>query len=494
MGLFPKFFALFGVSCLVLPIFSYATAAATVQPSNVPSLRVQVLNDARNSRPIEVFNISATTLVSKLGSNGAVHTSTRYSALLYSRMSHHGVTTATVTAAPTTTSTQPSSPEPSAGTSETPIIGVLGVSGKHFSQERAAGIGAVTINVGWNEAEPSPRTFSSSYLSSLQAEIAAARSAGLSVVLDPGLQYPPNWVFSLPGGTRFVDQYGDVFTGNEGSGNNVVNGVTDLAVRGAEGSYLAWLGSQIQSGEIIGIREGGGPFGELRYPSNDYGGHTNSFWAYDASTQATSPVPGWTPGTGSTVQASAFLDAYNAALDRYGSWLNGELGADFATKVLVLLPGWGERPGDVANEVASLLTLNMPEINEGLDWSHLLDSLPDASNSVAYTTWLDAPTNGQTPQLEDPAGYIASLAATYHLRLGGENTGNGSIANVTLCFDRAKELNYYVVQWMDESQLISSGSGHNPSGPTLVRLGSMGAKLLGPISQQAQRGPSLRRT
>jgi hypothetical protein len=356
---------------------------------------------------------------------------------------------------------------------------VLGVSGNYFSQERAAGIGAVTINVGWNDAEPSPGTFSSSYLSSLQAEIAAARSAGLSVVLDPGLQYPPSWVFSLTGGTRFVDQYGDVFTGSEGSGNDVANAVTDLAVRNAEGSYLAWLGSHIQPGEIIGIREGGGPLGELSYPSNDYDGHTNSFWAYDASTQATSPVSGWTPGTGSAIQARTFLDAYNAALDSYGSWLNGELGADFATNVLVLLPGWGERPGDVANEVASLLTLNSPEFNEGLDWPDLLDSLPDASNSVAYTTWLDAPTYGQTTQLEDPADYIASLAATYNLRLGGENTGDGTITAMTLCFDRAEELGYYIVQWMNEPQLISSGSGLNPGDPTLAQLGSVGAKLLG---------------
>jgi hypothetical protein len=362
---------------------------------------------------------------------------------------------------------------------KTPIIGVLGVSGSYFPQERVAGIGAVTINVGWNEAEPSPETFSSSYLSSLQAEIAAARSAGLSVVLDPGLQYPPSWVFSLSGGTRFVDQYGDVFTGNENSGDNVANGVTDLAVRDAEGKYLAWLGSQIQPHEIIGVREGGGPLGELAYPSNDYHGHTNSYWAYDVSTQATSPVPGWTPGTGSAVQARAFLNVYNVALDNYGSWLNGELGADFATNVLVLLPGWGERPGGAASEVASLLTLNMPAFNEGLDWSNLLDSLPDASNSVAYTTWLDAPTYGQTPQLEDPANYIASLASPYHLRLGGENTGDGTLATVTLCFDRAKELSYYIVQWMDESQLMSPRSGRDQSGPTLLHLGSMGSKLLG---------------
>jgi hypothetical protein len=379
----------------------------------------------------------------------------------------------------TTTSNQTSSPEASTGTSETPIIGVLGVSGNYFSQERSAGIGAVTINVGWNEAEPSLGGFSTSYLESLKTEIAAAQSAGLAVVLDPGLQYPPAWVFSLPGGTRFVNQYGDVFTGAEASGDNVPNGVTDLAVRDAEGNYLAWLGSNFSPGEIIGVREGGGPLGELSYPSPDYNRHTNSFWAYDTSTQSASPVPGWVPGTGSAAQAQSFLDAYNAALDSYGEWLNSQLALDFATNVLVMLPGWGERPGDLTNEVASLLTLNMPEFNEGLDWMDILDSLPDPSGSVAYTTWLDAPTNGPTSQLEDPADYIASLATASHLRLGGENTGNGTIADLNLSFDRAKALNYYILQWMDEAQLISSGSGQDPGGPTFRLLGSTGAFLFG---------------
>ncbi|HEY5120316.1 MAG TPA: hypothetical protein VII84_01965, partial [Acidimicrobiales bacterium] len=49
VGRFPKFFALFGASSLILPIFSYAAAGATVHPSGVLAARVQVLNDARYS-------------------------------------------------------------------------------------------------------------------------------------------------------------------------------------------------------------------------------------------------------------------------------------------------------------------------------------------------------------------------------------------------------------------------------------------------------------
>ena len=356
-----------------------------------------------------------------------------------------------------------------------PILGILGASGNYLAQEKAAGIQAITVQVGWTNVEATEGVFSASYMSQIQAKIAAARAAGLEVVLDPGLQYPPPWVFSLPGGTQFVDQYGDVFSGSEPSGNNVANAVTDMAVRSAEGTYLTWLGTQITPGEIIVVREGGGPLGELRYPLPDEDGHTNDFWAYDASTQAALPasVQGWVPDTGTQTQATTFLDAYNQDLDNYGIWLNGQLGTDFATKVLVLLPGWGERPGGAATEEAALLQPNPPmnEFNEGLDWTDLLDALPDAANSVAYTTYLDAQTVLPTPQLEDPADYLASLVAGTSIGLGGENTGTGTVATMKLCMSRAVSLGFFIVDWNGEAQVIASDSGQDPSGPTLTQLG-----------------------
>ena len=380
----------------------------------------------------------------------------------------------TTTTQSSTTTTQAFPAGSSTSEARTPIVGILGVSGNYFTQEKAAGIEAVTINVGWNDAEPSPGAFSAAYLGAIQSEIRAAQLAGLQVVLDPGLQYPPSWAFALPGGTRFVNQYGDAFTGGENSGENAINGVTDIAVRAAEGSFLAWLGSQIRPGEIIGIREGGGPLGELSYPAPDFDGHDNSYWAFDESSQAISPVPGWAPGSGNVTQAKEFLDSYNANLDNYGKWLNDQMGIDFQTNVLVLLPGWGERPGTAAGEESSLLTLNAPEFNEGLDWTDLLDSLPDAAHSVAYTTWLDAPNVASTSQLEDPADFIAFLTSLDNLRLGGENTGDGSVADLKLCIERAKTLDMYIVQWMDEAQLISSDQGQNPNGPTLEQLATLG--------------------
>ena len=220
--------------------------------------------------------------------------------------------------------------------------------------EQAAGVGAVTIQVSWDLAEPSSGSFSTSYLTQQGqfpgplTEVNQALAAGLKVIIDPGLQYPPQWVVNLPN-SQFVNQFGATYSGPIASGNDAVNAVTNLTVRSLEQTYLTWLGQQFVPGSITAVREGGGPLGELRYPlpEDGSGNYNDSYWAYDADTQAALPpsVQGWTPGTGNAAQATTFLDAYNQNLDSYGVWLNGQLVQDFATTVLLMLPGWGERPG-----------------------------------------------------------------------------------------------------------------------------------------------------
>jgi hypothetical protein len=355
-----------------------------------------------------------------------------------------------------------------------PLLGVLGVTGTFFHNEQVAGVNDVTITVNWDEAEPTQGVFGTAYLQRVQSEIALARAAGLGVILDPGLHITPGWVFALAGGTRFVDQYGDVFSGSTPSGNNVANGVTDSAVRAAEGYYLSWLGTQFTPGEIIAVRQGGGPLGEIRYPGPSYNGHTNCYWAYDTSSQAGLPptVQGWVPGTGTTAQAQTYLTAYNANLVNYAVWLNGQLGVDFNTTRLVVLPGWGERPGGAATEETSLLTANMAEFNEGLDWTDLLFALPNTAQTMAYTTYLDASTYLPTLQLEDPADYLASLTSGTQQLLGGENTGNGTMTTLRLCVKRAKALGFTMFNWMDESQLVASTRNLDPAGPTFNLLGA----------------------
>jgi hypothetical protein len=356
--------------------------------------------------------------------------------------------------------------------SSVPLVGVIDPDGSHYRTELGYGVSVVTLGLAWSGAEPQQGQFDTGYVEGILAQIAAARAQGLRVILDLGMQYPPSWVFSLDEGTRFVDQYGDVFGGAPDSGDAIANAVTDPTVRAAEAAYLGWLGTQVPASELLAVRDGGGPLGELRYPDATYDGHDNCYWAYDPDSASELPTPTWEPGTGTASQATQFLDAYNGALVAYGDWLNATVGSDFPTTQLVMLPGWGERPGVAANEEASLMTLSDSEFDQGLDWADLLPSLPDRATSVAYTTYLDAPSAADTPQLEDPADYLASLSDPLGIRLGGENTGGGTVADLDLVLHRGETLDLFVVNWMDEGELVAATAGEDPEGPTFGDLAS----------------------
>jgi hypothetical protein len=115
-----------------------------------------------------------------------------------------------------------------------PALGILGFSGDDIVAEKQAGITSVTISISWRHAEPQENQWSADYLSSMNSRILLAKDSGFSVTVDPGLQYSPSWLFSLPGGTRFVDQYGQPYGGEPQTGDDVANAVTDPAVRAGE--------------------------------------------------------------------------------------------------------------------------------------------------------------------------------------------------------------------------------------------------------------------
>jgi hypothetical protein len=352
-----------------------------------------------------------------------------------------------------------------------PLLGILDFSGRYLAAERAAGVRVATIQVGWREVEPTPGTVDRAYLGSINALIREAASGGLLVVIDPGVQYPPAWVFGLGGGTRFVDQYGDAFTGPAASGDDVANAVTDPLVRSALGHYLTVLAAGLDLRDVAAVRQGGGPLGELGYPDADYAGHTNCFWAYDTSSRAASAALDYVPGTGTPAEAEAFLHRYNADLISYADWMNARYRSDFHRVTLLVLPGWGERPGVAALDEAHLLTLDYAEFNQGLDWPGLLASIPDRSDSIAYTTYLDAPSLGSSARTEDPASYLASLAGPLHMGLGGENTDSDARASLAVTLQRARALHLRIVSWFDEDNLVAAGA-NRLKGPTFADLGA----------------------
>ncbi len=163
---------------------------------------------------------------------------------------------------------------------------------------------------------------------------------------------------------------------------------------------------------------------------------------------------------------------------------------------LLLLPGWGQRPGGATAPEAALLapatssgSNKYSEYNEGLDWTDLLRVLPDAAHSVAYTTYLDAQTVLPTPQLEDPADFLASLVAGTSIQLGGENTGTGTLATMTFCMAQALRLHFFIADWMGEPQLLATAAGTDPGGPTLAQLGDAFSSVPSPVAAPAPTFP-----
>jgi hypothetical protein len=328
-----------------------------------------------------------------------------------------------------------------------PLLGAIQPTNTN-SELRTAGFGELVISAGWDVVEPTQGVFSTDAITALQTKITAAKAAGLSPSLDIGVQYPPGWIFNVGGGTRLVDQYGDVASSGTNDGNSVANAVTNAAVRTEMATYITYLANHLTG--LDSVRVGGLGYNELRYPSGKAGTQSNAYWFYDSSSQAVLPASarGWKPGTGTVAQATAFITTYNNAITDYGVWLTNAAASAFpaSVKVEILLPGWGQRPGAVASAANSLLNATPDELNQGLDWIDLLPKLPANDRFVVYSTWADA-TFGSASN-PNPAAFIHSILPAGMLA-GGESSGNGVTTDegMHLMFQDAKLWHWYVANW-----------------------------------------------
>jgi hypothetical protein len=354
-----------------------------------------------------------------------------------------------------------------------PWFGVLRVStGAQADRLSGTGLDRAVVSLDWSRYEPAPGRTDTAYVAGIRALIARLKAKGVGVVLDPGLHHPPPWVFGLPGGTRFRDQYGVSWIGSAADGTAVADAVFDPQVRAAEAGYLRRVASDLGGGGFAAVRVGGLLSGELRYPPADDGaGHRDSIWFFGASARASAPVPSWRPGDGDRAGTVRSLDAYLGALTGYERWLLRATADDFpGGRLQVLLPGWGLRPGQVGQAVDDDLDGASPAeregmLSSGLDWAEQVPALAGAgSRAMAYTTWLDAPSGGTTPQLVSPVQYLASLAARAGIPVAGENTrlkGAGGQAATTLrtCLSRVRALRLAGMMWMSEPDLLAGRGG-----------------------------------
>lgn len=340
-------------------------------------------------------------------------------------------------------------------------FGALEVDPSQDAGLRAVGVDTVTVSIGWDSAQPGRDVWNTDYLAGKRARIEQLRMRGFRVVLDTGLQYPPEWAFSLPGARRLQDQFGRTWAGPIGS--NLVNAMFSPAVQDAQRSYLTRLARELDSNTVDSIRVGGLHMGELSFPPPQ--GRFNALWMYDDTAQAGSPLRGWRPGAGTRDDDALALAYYLGSINQYCALLLDTAATGFPTSSLhLLLPSWGLRTGD--RELAFENRLDGSSrgertgaITQGLDWSTQIPLLSRfGSRGVAYTTWLDAVGQGDSVQLTSPVEYLSRTASPYGLSVAGENTGGSDPADLARCLAARDRLSLVGMQWMNATDLLSSPS------------------------------------
>lgn len=315
------------------------------------------------------------------------------------------------------------------------------------------GVSVLTLEFTWASAEPQPGVFDETYFSQQRAILAAYGAAGYTrVVLNFGMQTAPSWLLSLPG-ARFVNQNGVAWTAD-----STPNLVFDPVLRAYAAAYTAKVFAELGT-SWYAIRVGGGPLGELAYPTvrNDAGNTVAPcpaqqpgfvcpyYWAFDATAQTLNPVPGWLPGQASpNGQAATFLNWYLDSLKNYQNWQIATVRAACPLcPIAVLYPSWGMRPGDFGAAVADNLggassaELN-GEVQGGRDHQRQILGIVDP-NTIVWGTWAD---NSGT------VSWLAGLAAQRGLPLMGENGGPGATSKATALIANAETYGMKAAFWI----------------------------------------------
>ncbi|MFA6285899.1 MAG: hypothetical protein WC661_00840 [Opitutaceae bacterium] len=346
-------------------------------------------------------------------------------------------------------------------------LGVLQATPAQAPALADAGVTLVVLGVSWENFEPTAGTPNPAYIRQLRADLDAYRRANLQVVLDPGIQYPPAWLFTLPD-SRYQNQYGSLYA-DRASGKNIANTVFNAAVRARYAFHLAALFRELGV-DFFAVRLGGGWYGELNYPDTTYAKHPNCYWAFDPIAQGAKPglpagltacpVPGWKPGDASPGHASArrFLDWYLASLQNYHDWQIATVRHLYPGPLMMMYPSWGIRPGQLEPAVAAdLAGTTSPEkngeIQRGFDFARFIGGIRDPQVWV-HCTWLDANPAWSDETSPDPARwspvhYLAFLARqhTPALTLSSENTGGGGPEILRLCAERSRAYDVKTLFW-----------------------------------------------
>ena len=321
------------------------------------------------------------------------------------------------------------------------LWGTLDTLPAHAAAEGHAGVTMGMLEFNWGSFEPTRGTLSSSYLRTMQSELAAYQAGGQRVTLALGLYDPPSWVFSLAN-SSYIDQTGAKAT--------EANFVFSQAVRSAAAQFLSLVNAQMPMSDFWAIRLTSGGDGEMLYP----GGGT--YWAFDnaaltgtglAAGMTRNPDPNWRPGQSGLTQAQikSWVSWYVGGLDNVTSWQMQTLSSlGFTGYYETVTPGSGTRPDGLTQTEQQNLP-NDGTTGVGAVWDMYYSQLPAKTNVMAYISSVADNSGGNSAcQAADTsvsltsatmdswssARWITRIARQNGLAVGGENPGYGMPASL----------------------------------------------------------------
>lgn len=365
------------------------------------------------------------------------------------------------------------------------LFGTLMSNPDKAAGQAAVGIGCASLTLRWEEFEPSEGVINTAYVEQIRAQIEQFQSAGMRIVLDFGIHYPPRWATELAY-CRHVNQYGDAYVVTQSSGLNTLNGVFNRNVREKMAAYVGRVFQAFDPSTFFAIRIGWSYYAELHYPERSYNGRNNCYWGYDPIALGQvpellpegiepNPVPEWMPGQPSenNEKARRFIEWYLESLRNFQDFQIAALRRHYDGYINALYADWGVRPGQIDEAVAGDLDgLSFAEkygqLQKGYDHARFIAAIRDPK-VVVYNTCLNSnypypmtasivDDNGSDPRYWSPVHFEAWCAEQNPVRprVWAENDGNDNYYMMQICFKRMQRYNLMGIMWAFEYNLYSN--------------------------------------
>lgn len=324
-------------------------------------------------------------------------------------------------------------PDPTPGYAASPSSGDM-------AKWAAAGGTHAVVLAGWDVLETADGTWNTTNVAAVQSKIEEAWTAGLHVILEPGLQYPPAWAQSAI--APFKNQSGTEYLPSDAA-SKVRDWVWTATGRTILGDFLTGLLSRLDLTHVGSVRLGGSWYNELQFPAWNYGiSGQIAYWCFSTAAQTgtgiasgmtsataagiagyaydsggLSDAGGWTP----TTNDNTFQSWYTGSLTTFAGWMVDTVATEWGGPIWLMFPGVGLRDVHGKNSQGW-----RQELAEGKDWgSHITALFPTRPKLRGWCTWVDYDDNSTTDVATmSPSRYLRKrlVDAGYGARrIGGEN-------------------------------------------------------------------------